>query len=46
LRDAATLIVEADQAFKKALKKAIRASFYAACRALSQQTPPILAWRC
>lgn len=36
LRDAATPIVEADQAFKKALKKAIRAPFYAACRALSQ----------
>ena len=36
LRDAATLIVEADQTFKKALKQAIRAPFYAACRAISQ----------
>jgi hypothetical protein len=36
LRDAATLIVEADQTFKKALKKAIRTPFYTACRALSQ----------
>jgi hypothetical protein len=35
LRDAATPIVEADQACKKALKQAIRAPFYAACRALS-----------
>ena len=39
LREAATLIVEADQAFKKALKQAIRAPFYTACRALSQLTP-------
>lgn len=36
LRDAAAPIVEADQTFKKALKKAIRAPFYTACRALSQ----------
>ena len=36
LRDAATPIVEADQAFKKALKQAIRAPFYAVGRALSQ----------
>jgi hypothetical protein len=36
LRDAATPIVEADQAFKKALKQAIRAPFYTAGRALSQ----------
>jgi len=39
LRDAATPIMEADQAFKKALKQAIRAPFYAACRALSQLAP-------
>ena len=39
LRDAATPIVEADQAFKKALKQAIRAPFYTACRALSQLAP-------
>src|SRR3972149_4242563 len=39
LRDAAIPIVEADQAFKKALKQAIRAPFYTACRALSQLTP-------
>jgi hypothetical protein len=36
LRDAARPIVEADQVFKKALKQAIRAPFYTACRALSQ----------
>jgi hypothetical protein len=36
LRDAATPIVEADRAFKKALKQAIRAPFYTAYRALSQ----------
>ncbi len=39
LRDAAAPIVEADQAFKKALKQAIRAPFYAACRALSPLAP-------
>lgn len=39
LRDAATPIVEANQAFKKALKQAIRAPFYAACRALNQLAP-------
>jgi hypothetical protein len=39
LRDAATLIVEADQIFKKALKQAIRAPFYTVCRALSQLAP-------
>jgi hypothetical protein len=39
LRDAATPIVEADQAFKKAIKQAIRAPFYTACRALSQLAP-------
>ena len=39
LREAATPIVEADQAFKKALKQAIRALFYAAGRAISQLTP-------
>ncbi len=39
LRDAATPIVEADQAFKKALKQAIRVPFYAACRAISQLAP-------
>jgi len=39
LRDAATPIVEADQAFKKALKQAIRAPFYEVCRAISQLMP-------
>jgi len=39
LREAATLIVEADQACKKALKQAIRAPFYAVCRALNQLAP-------
>jgi hypothetical protein len=39
LRDAATPIVEADQAFKKTLKQAIRAPFYAASRALSHLAP-------
>ena len=39
LRDAATLVVEADQAFKKAVKQAIRSPFYAACRALSSLAP-------
>ena len=39
LRDAATPIVEADQAFKKALKRAIREPFYRVCRELSQLEP-------
>jgi hypothetical protein len=39
LRDAATPIVEADQAFKKALKQAIRTPFYAAGRAISHLVP-------
>lgn len=39
LRDAATPIVEADQAFKKALKQAIRGPLYAACRALNLLSP-------
>jgi len=39
LLDAATPIVESDQAFKKALKKAIRAPFYAVCRALEPLAP-------
>jgi hypothetical protein len=39
LRDAATPIVEADQALKKALKQAIRAPFYTVCRELSQLEP-------
>jgi len=39
LRDAATPIVEADQALKKALKQAIRAPFYTVCRELSQLPP-------
>ncbi len=39
LRDAATPIVAADQAFKKALKQAIRVPFYGACRALSHLAP-------
>jgi Transposase, Mutator family len=39
LRDAATPIVEADQACKKALKQAIRAPFYAAGRAISHLAP-------
>lgn len=39
LLDAATPIVERDQAFKKALKKAIRAPFYAVCRALERLAP-------
>ena len=37
LRDAATPIADADRAFKTALKKAIRAPLYAACRALHSQ---------
>jgi len=40
LRDAATPIANADRAFKKALKKAIRGPFYAACRALQEQLAP------
>ncbi len=39
LRDAATPIVTADQAFKKALKKAIRAPLYAVGRSLNQLAP-------
>jgi Transposase, Mutator family len=39
LRDAAAPIAEADRAFKKALKQAIRAPLYAACRALPQLAP-------
>ena len=39
LREAATLSVEADQAGKKALKQAMRAPFYAVCRALNQLAP-------
>lgn len=39
LRDAATPIVEADQALKKALKQAIRAPFYTACRAINSLAP-------
>ena len=39
LRDAATPIVTADQALKKALKKAIRAPLYAVCRSLNQLAP-------
>lgn len=36
LQEAATPIAAADQTFKKDLKKAVRAPFYAVCRALSQ----------
>ena len=39
LRDAAHPIVAADQAFKKALKQAIRGPFYATCRALHHLAP-------
>lgn len=39
LQDAATPIAAADQTLKKALKKAVRAPFYAVCRALSQLPP-------
>jgi hypothetical protein len=39
LREAATPIVDADQACKKALKQAIRAPFYAAGRAISHLAP-------
>jgi Transposase, Mutator family len=37
LREAATPIANADRAFKKALKHAIRGPLYAACRALQEQ---------
>ncbi|MCA1604309.1 MAG: transposase [Acidobacteria bacterium] len=37
LREAAIPIANADRAFKKALKKAIRGPFYAACRVLQEQ---------
>ena len=40
LRDAAEPIANADRTFKTGLKKAIRAPFYAACRALAQQLTP------
>jgi len=39
LRDAATPIADADRAFKKALKQAIRGPFYAAQRELNRLTP-------
>jgi len=39
LRDAATPIAEADQAFKKTVKQAVRAPFYAACRAINALAP-------
>ena len=39
LLDAATPIADADRAFKKALKQAIRGPFYAVCRALNQLAP-------
>jgi hypothetical protein len=39
LRDAALPITEADQAFKKALKQAIRGPFYAVCRDIDQLAP-------
>lgn len=39
LREAATLSVEADQAGKKALKQAMRAPFYAVCRARKHLAP-------
>ena len=39
LLDAASPITDADRAFKKALKQAIRGPFYAACRALNQLAP-------
>jgi hypothetical protein len=39
LLEAATPITDADRAFKKALKQAIRGPFYAACRALNQLAP-------
>jgi hypothetical protein len=40
LREAATPIANADRAFKKALKRAIRGPLYAACRALQVQLSP------
>jgi transposase-like protein len=40
LRDAAQPISAADRAFKTALKQAIRAPLYAACRALEQHVSP------
>jgi hypothetical protein len=39
LRDAALPIAEIDQAFKKALKQAIRSPFYAVCRLIDQLAP-------
>jgi hypothetical protein len=39
LRDAARPITEADQAFKKALKQAIRSPLYTVCRAIDQLAP-------
>jgi hypothetical protein len=39
LRDAALPITEADQAFKKALKQAIRGPFYAVCREIDRLAP-------
>jgi hypothetical protein len=39
LRDAAVPIADADRAFKKALKQAIRVPLYATCRALNQLVP-------
>ena len=39
LCDAARPIVEMDQAFKKALKQAIRGPFYAVCRSIDQLAP-------
>ena len=39
LRDAAAPLVAADQAFKKALKHAIRGPLYAVCRTLDRLTP-------
>ena len=39
LLDAAVPITDADRAFKKALKQAIRGPFYTACRALNQLAP-------
>jgi hypothetical protein len=40
LREAATPIADADRSFKKALKKAIRGPYYAACRALQAHLAP------
>ena len=39
LLEAATPIADADRAFKKALKQAIRGPFYTVCRALNQLAP-------